>query len=82
MAQPAEFWVVAIPEDAGPGASLRLLDVKATAEAARKALTDLPSDITGRVAVLERSVLFVRELAVTTSETEAAVRGTGPEEET
>jgi hypothetical protein len=75
MAQPTEFWVIAVPEDAGPGTSLRLLDVKPTESDARKTVASLSSDITGRVAVLERSVLFVREMAVTVSESEAAVKG-------
>jgi hypothetical protein len=75
MAQPVEFWIIAVPEDAAPGATLRLLDVAATEADAKKVAADLPSDITGRVVVLQRSVMFIREVAVTTTETEVAIRG-------
>ena len=70
MAQPNEFWVVSVPDDAGVGASLRMLAVLPTDAEARKAAQNLPSDVTGRVAVLSRTTMFVRVMAVTTEETE------------
>jgi hypothetical protein len=81
MAQPSEFWVVGIPVDASSGASLRLLDVRPTVDEAKQAVMDLPADITGRVAVLQRATMYAREMAVTTTETEAVVKGKRSEEE-
>jgi hypothetical protein len=77
MAQPTEFWIVSVPSSATPGASLGLLDVKDTSEKAKAAVDKLPTDVVGRVAILERIALFQREMAVKTTETEEPVKGTG-----
>jgi hypothetical protein len=74
MAQPNEFWVVSVPDNAGSGASLRLLAVHPTENEAKKAVEDLPSDVTGRVVVLSRTMMFVRAMAVTTTESEAPIK--------
>lgn len=73
MAQPNEFWVVGVPDDATSGASLRLLAVHPSEDEAKAAVTNLPADVTGRVVVLARRVMFVRAMAVTTSESEAPI---------
>jgi hypothetical protein len=73
MAQPNEFWVVSVPDDAGTGATLRLLAVHPSDAEAKKAVQDLPSDVTGRVVVLSRTTMFVRAMAVTTTESEAPI---------
>jgi hypothetical protein len=75
VAQPNEFWVVSVPDDAASGASLRLLAVHSTDNEAKKAVANLPADITGRVVVLARTVMFVRAMAVTTTESEALTIG-------
>jgi hypothetical protein len=73
MAQPNEFWVVSVPDDATTGASLRLLAVHPSADDAKTTVTNLPADVTGRVVVLARTVMFVRAMAVTTTESEAPI---------
>lgn len=76
MDQPVEYWVVAVPVDASPGVSLRLLAVKGIEADARAAAKGLPSDVVGRVAVLQRVVMFDRAMSVTTTEIDVAVAGT------
>lgn len=61
---PKEFLVVSLPDDAGPGATLRLLAVTGTANAAQTEIGKLDSGTLGRVAVLERKALIVRRPAV------------------
>jgi hypothetical protein len=73
MAQPNEFWVVSVPDDATSGASLRLLAVHPSEDAATTAVANLPADVTGRVVVLARRVMFVRVMAVATNESEAPI---------
>ena len=76
MAQPVEFWVVGVPQNAGPGATLTLLDVLATDDEAVETVGKLASDIVGRVVVFQRFKMFDRQMAVTTSESEVPVKGT------
>jgi hypothetical protein len=68
MAEPREFLVVALPDDADVGATLRLLGVAGTPSAAEKLIDELDPRTLGRVAVLERKSLFVRQPAVETVE--------------
>jgi hypothetical protein len=75
MAQPTEFWLVAVPPNAGPDSSLTLIDVKPSKDEAVHAVEALPTATPGRVAVLERIVLFNLELAVRTVESNQAVAG-------
>lgn len=64
---PKEFLVVTLPDDAKPGATLRLLNAHGTLGAAEKAVASLDPGILGRVAVLERKSLYVRRPAVESS---------------
>jgi hypothetical protein len=77
MAQPQEFWIISVPSNAVPGASMSLLDVKDSPEKARDAIEKLPADVVGRVAILERRAMYDREMAIKTVETEDPVKGTG-----
>lgn len=77
MAQPQEFWVISVPPNAVPGSSMSLLDVKDSVEKARDAIEKLPTDVVGRVAILERKAMFDREMAIKTVETEDPVKGAG-----
>jgi hypothetical protein len=63
-----EYLVVAVPEKAEAGATLKLLGVATTQAAAEKLVAELDSNTLGRVAVLERKGLFVRKPAVETQE--------------
>ena len=63
-----EFLVVAVPERAEAGATLRLLGVAETQGAAEKLVAGLDPGTLGRVAVLERKGLFVRKPAVETQQ--------------
>jgi hypothetical protein len=67
-ASPREFLVVAVPEKAEPGTTLRLLGVADTQAAAEKLVAGLDPGTLGRVAVLERKGLFMRKPAVETLE--------------
>jgi hypothetical protein len=70
---PREFLVVALPEQAETGATLRLLGVAGTQSAAEKLLADLDPKTLGRVALLERKALYVRQPAVETVEVGDAI---------
>lgn len=70
---PREFLVVALPEQADTGATLRLLGVAGTQSAAEKLIDELDPGTLGRVAVLERKVLYVRQPAVETVELADAI---------
>lgn len=59
-----EFLVVSLPDDAKPGATLRLLSIAGTQNAAEKKVNELDPGTLGRVAVLERKTLYVRRPAV------------------
>jgi hypothetical protein len=61
---PKEFLIVSLPDDAQPGANLRLLGIANTKNAANAAVATLDSGTLGRVGVLERVALFVRRPAV------------------
>lgn len=63
---PKEFLLVAIPDRAEVGATLRLLGVAKTLSEAEKQVESLDPGALGRVAVLERRALFLREPAVRT----------------
>ena len=63
-----EFLVVAVPDKAEAGTTLRLLGVATTQAAAEKLVSELDPGTLGRVAVLERKGLFVRKPAVETQE--------------
>jgi hypothetical protein len=63
---PKEFLLVAIPERAEAGATLRLLGVARSLADAEKQVDELDAGTLGRIAVLERKSLFVREPAVRT----------------
>lgn len=65
---PREFLVVAVPEKAEPGATLRLLGIAETQAAAEKLVAGLDPGTLGHVAVLERKGLFMRKPAVETRE--------------
>ena len=71
--QRREFLVVALPESADTGATMRLLGVAGTQAAAEKLVEELSTGTTGRVAVLERKALFVRRPAIETVELDAAI---------
>ena len=68
-----EFLVVAVPDRAEVGATLRLLGVAETQAAADKLVGALDAGTLGRVAVLERKGLYVRKPAVETSELADAI---------
>ncbi len=70
---PREFLVVALPEPAEPGATLRLLGVVGTQSAGEKLVADLDAKTLGRVALLERKALYVRQPAVETLEVADAI---------
>ena len=70
---PREFLVVSLPEPADAGTTLRLLVVAGTQSAAEKILADLDPRTLGRVAVLERKALYVRQPAVETVEVADAI---------
>lgn len=63
-----EFLVVAVPEKAEAGTTLRLLGVADTQAAAEKLVAGLDPGTLGRVAVLEKKGLYVRKPAVETQE--------------
>ena len=63
---PREFLLVAIPDRAEVGATLRLLGVAKSLNDAEKQVDDLDPGTLGRIAVLERKSLFLREPAVRT----------------
>jgi len=65
---PKEFLVVAVPERAEPGATLKLLGIADTQGAAEKLVVGLETGALGRIAVLERKGLFIRKPAVETTE--------------
>jgi hypothetical protein len=77
VTQPKEFWLVAVPPNAGPDTSLQLVDVKPTRDDAIKAVESLQTASVGRVAVLERVTMFDLEMAVRTVESEQPVTGIG-----
>lgn len=56
--------MVAIPDPAAPGASLRLLRVVSTMKQAEQAVADLDSATLGRVAIVQRIALYDRRPAV------------------
>lgn len=62
--EPKEFLIVALPDNASVGATLRLLGFRQSLSAAEKAIAELDAGTLGRVAVLERKVLYVRRPAV------------------
>jgi hypothetical protein len=62
--EPKEFLVVSLPDDAQPGATLRLLAVSGTRNGAQAAVAMLDSGTLGRVGILERVAVFVRRPAV------------------
>ena len=61
---PTEFLVVNLPERVEPGATLRLLAIESTLNAAKKAVDELEAGTLGRVTVLERKALYRRQPAV------------------
>ena len=63
---PREFLLVAIPDKADVGATLRLLGVARSLTDAEKQVDELDPSALGRIAVLERKSLFMREPAVRT----------------
>jgi hypothetical protein len=63
---PKEFLLVAIPDRADAGATLRLLGVARSLADAEKQVDELDPGTLGRIAVLERKSLFMREPAVRT----------------
>jgi hypothetical protein len=63
---PREFLLVAIPDRADVGATLRLLGVARSLVDAEKQVDELDPGTLGRIAVLERKSLFMREPAVRT----------------
>jgi hypothetical protein len=68
-----EFLIVAVPEKAEAGTTLRLLGVSESQAAAEKLVAGLDPGTLGRVAVLERKRLFVRKPAVETQEVADAI---------
>jgi hypothetical protein len=60
----SEYLIVSVPESAQIGATLRLLAVASSSDDAEQAVAELDSGVTGRVAVLERTALFTRRVAV------------------
>ncbi len=66
--KPKEFLVVGIPDNATPGATLRLLGVVPTQAQGDKFIEKMNADTLGRVAVLERCKLYVRKAAVNSDE--------------
>ena len=62
--EPKEFLIVSLPDDARPGATLRLLAVASTRNAAQAAVATLDSGTLGRVVVLECVALYLRRPAV------------------
>jgi hypothetical protein len=73
-AAPKEFLLVAIPDRAEAGATLRLLGVAGSLSEAEKRVDELDAGTLGRIAVLERKALFVREPAVRTLAVTDAIR--------
>jgi hypothetical protein len=65
---PREFLVVAVPDRAEPGTTLKLLGIAETQAAAEKLVGGLDPGTLGKVAVLERKGLFMRKPAVETLE--------------
>jgi hypothetical protein len=63
---PREFLLVALPDRAEAGATLRLLGVAGSLSEAEKRIDELDAGTLGRIAILERKALFVREPAVRT----------------
>ena len=70
---PKEFLIVSLPDKSEAGATLRLLAVKKSQSEAERAIVKLDSSILGRVAVLERKALYVRQPAVESSASEEAI---------
>lgn len=68
-----EFLVVAIPDRAEAGATLRLLAVEASVEAAKRAVAKLDPGTLGRIAVLERRAMYRRQQAVENVEIDEAI---------
>jgi hypothetical protein len=73
MPEPREVLVVSLPDVAEIGATLRLLGVAGTPSAAEKLVDQLGPRTLGRVAVLERKSLFLRQPAVETVEVSEAI---------
>lgn len=71
--EPREFLVVSLPENAEPGATMRLLGVARTQVAAEKVIQGLDPGTLGRIAVVERKALFNRQAAVETVAIEDAI---------
>jgi hypothetical protein len=61
---PAEFLIVSLPDSVEPGATLRLLRIEKGLAAAQRAIAALDTGALGRVAILERKVLYRRQPAV------------------
>lgn len=60
----SEFLVVSLPDRVEPGATMRLLEIKPSLSAAKKAVEELEAGTLGRVTVLERKALYRRQPAV------------------
>jgi len=59
--EPKEFLIVVLPEKAEAGTNLRLLGIESTLASAEKAVDQLDSGTLGKVAVLERRAVFLRQ---------------------
>ena len=68
-----EFLVVSIPDKVEPGTTLRVISVLGSLVAAKKAVTEAPSGVTGRVAVLQRRALYDRRPTIESIELEAPI---------
>ena len=68
-----EFLILSLPDKTEIGSNLRLLAVVANLAAARKALADLGSAQLGKVVIMERKALYVREAAVTSKEIDSTI---------